>query len=425
MLIRVKMDTFGANFTDSAHAMQVRTIAFYNRPFPCGGAETVTRNLAYFFHARGMRVLIYTSLLQEELLGKEDRKTFETRVLPDPIDEAREKNVEFLQKSLVEEQVDVLIVQCMQNFPFARLRETVRHTRFIFCLHSTPLWEINDWRQRKSYQISNPTFMRRLEFVFLRKPVYRFTDKLKRRYLRLYSSLLSGVDRFVSLCPQYSEQIQSQLLDYARHTGAVIDRDAFSRKIASVANPLLPAEEPTVCPKEKIVLFVGRFTHSDKRIDRLLRIWKHIEQKRSDWRLILVGDGIERESLHRLARRLNLQRIEFAGYRQDVAPFYRRASFICLTSSFEGFGMCLVEAQQYGCIPVAFDSYAAVQEIMQEGKSGILVPPYDLKRYAEALLSVFDDQNRQEQLRRNSYASAKRYELAAIGEKWLQLFAGL
>lgn len=102
--------------------MQVRTIAFYNRPFPCGGAETVTRNLAYFFHARGMRVLIYTSLLQEELLGKEDRKTFETRVLPDPIDEAREKNVEFLQKSLVEEQVDVLIVQCMQTFlcPTAR-----------------------------------------------------------------------------------------------------------------------------------------------------------------------------------------------------------------------------------------------------------------------------------------------------------------
>ena len=54
--------------------MQVRTIAFYNRPFPCGGAETVTRNLAYFFHARGMRVLIYTSLLQEELLSKEHSK---------------------------------------------------------------------------------------------------------------------------------------------------------------------------------------------------------------------------------------------------------------------------------------------------------------------------------------------------------------
>lgn len=258
MLIRVKMDTFGANFTDSAHAMQVRTIAFYNRPFPCGGAETVTRNLAYFFHARGMRVLIYTSLLQEELLGKEDRQTFETRVLPDPIDETREKNVEFLQKSLVEEQVDVLIVQCMQNFPFARLRETVRHTRFIFCLHSTPLWEINDWRQRKSYQISNPTFMRRLEFVFLRKPVYRFTDKLKRRYLRLYSSLLSGVDRFVSLCPQYSEQIQSQLLDYARHTGEVIDRDAFPEN----SHP-----SPTPCCRPKSRQFVPKRRSSSSSAD--------------------------------------------------------------------------------------------------------------------------------------------------------------
>lgn len=207
--------------------MQVRTIAFYNRPFPCGGAETVTRNLAYFFHARGMRVLIYTSLLQEELLSKEDRLAFETRVLPDPLDEAREKNVEFLKRSLVEEQVDVLIVQCMQGFPFARLRETVRHTRFIFCLHSTPLWEINDWRQRKSYQITNPTFMRRLEFIFLRKPVYRFTDKLKRRYLRIYASLLSSVDRFVSLCPQYNEQIQGQLIDYARQTAKRSTRALF------------------------------------------------------------------------------------------------------------------------------------------------------------------------------------------------------
>ena len=76
--------------------------------------------------------------------------------------------------------------------------------------------------------------MRRLEFVFLRKPVYRFTDKLKRRYLRLYSSLLSGVDRFVSLCPQYSEQIQSQLLDYARHTGAAIDRDTVAASLRAV-----------------------------------------------------------------------------------------------------------------------------------------------------------------------------------------------
>lgn len=401
--------------------MQVRTIAFYNRPFPCGGAETVTRNLAYFFHSHGIRVLIYTSLLQEELLTEEDRRTFEVRVLPDPIGEKMEKNVKFLQKSIVEEQIDVLIVQCIQDFPFAQLRQASPSTRFIFCLHGQPLWELNDWKQRKSYQISNPTFMRRIEFIFLRRPVYRFTDKLKRRYLTLYSSLLSSVDRFVTLCPQYSKQLQSQMINYTCHTG----EEYFFQKFTSIANPLLPAEEPTVCPKEKIVLFVGRFSYSDKRIDRLLRIWKYIEQKRSDWRLILVGDGIERESLHRLACRLNLQRIEFAGYHKDVAPFYRRAAFVCLTSNFEGLPMCFIEAQQYGCIPVAFDSYAAVHEIMQEGESGILVPPYDLKRYAKALLSAFDDQTRQEQLRKNSYASAKRYELKSIGEKWLQLFAEL
>lgn len=403
--------------------MQVKTIAFYNRPFPCGGAETVTRNLAYFFHARGIRVLIYTSLLQEELLTEEDRQTFELRVLPDPIDEAREENVAFLRQSLAEERVDVLIDQCKPDFPVEQLRGSVP-TRFIFCLHSIPLWEVIDWRQRKSTQIYNPTFMRRVEFLLLRKPVYRFTDKLKRRFLKTYAKLIPGIDRFVTLCPQYGQQMQ-EMLRRAGHLPPATAKDTPGVSFVAIANPLLPPEEPTHCPKEKIVLFVGRFTHSDKRADRLLRIWGQVERQRSDWKLILVGDGMERENLHRLARRLGLRRVEFAGYHQNVAPFYRRASFICLTSSFEGFGMCLVEAQQYGCIPVAFDSYAAVREITQEGEAGILVPPYNLSKYTQALLAAFDDQERQERLRKNCYDSAKRYELPVIGERWMRLFEEL
>ena len=78
-------------------------------------------------------------------------------------------------------------------------------------------------------------------------------------------------------------------------------------------NPMLPTQEPAKTPKEKIVLYAGRFQRCHKRIDRLLKIWKRIEQQNPEWRLVIVGDGEERGDLEKQARRLKLQRIEYAG----------------------------------------------------------------------------------------------------------------
>lgn len=394
--------------------MEIKTIAFYNRPFPAGGAETVSRNLAYYFHSQGIRTIIYTSLFQADLLTEQDRKTFDVKVLPDSKHECLPVNVDFLRDSLELEQVDFLIIQGLTEFPFDKLYGTV-HTKLIFCLHSIPLWEVYDWRIRKSSQLWNPTFLRRMEFIFLRKPVYRFTDKLKRRYLRRYAGIHKNTDKFVALCPEYYLQLYQSLKKF----------NPDLSKFAAIANPVLPAQEPTACPKEKTVLYVGRFSYCDKRVDRLLRIWKIVEKNAPDWRLILVGGGSEEANLRKLAAKLRLKRVEIAGYQTDTAPFYRRASFVCLTSAFEGFGMCLVEAQQYGAIPVSFDSYAAVREITENGEAGILVPPFSIRKYAQALLRAFADEKGQEQMRQTCYQAAARYELKMIGEQWLRLFREL
>ena len=47
---------------------------------------------------------------------------------------------------------------------------------------------------------------------------------------------------------------------------------------------------------------------------------------------------------------------------------------MCLTSNFEGLPMSLMEGQQYGVIPVSFDSYAGIREITCAGACGIMVP---------------------------------------------------
>ena len=331
--------------------MQVKTIAFYHYTFPAGGAEVVTCNLGRFFAKHGFRVLLYTWKPNAELLTEELRKIFDIRPLPDTKRISGARNTDFLCESLKTERADVLFIQATTDIAFEQIR-TRTTAKIIFCLHNTPFWEVYDLKHKKSSEIPRPTLTRRLEYALLRKPAYRLTRKLEQRYAQLYIRVLSNVDRFVTLCPGYSDEFEREI----RRSG-------------------LPGEE--------------------------------------------------RGDLEKQARRLKLQRIEFAGYQYDVTPFYRRATFVCLTSNFEGLPMCLMEGQQYGAIPVSFDSYSGIREITCDGECGIMVPAYSLRKYAELLNRALADGELQKRMRENCYKAAERYDLECIGQEWLALFGKL
>lgn len=397
--------------------MEVKTIAFYNWQYPGGGGETVTRNLGCFFRSRGCRVIIYTSNLLEDILEEQERDWFTFRPLPDKKEIASPQNTDFLCQSLADEQVDCIIVQGATQLQFAAIRDRV-NCKIIFCLHSIPLWEVCIARSRCCSEISNPTMLRKLEFLLLRKPINLLTNKLKRRYTRMYAGILRHTDRLVTLCPEYQQELM-QLIRKSDYPG----HDSPEEKFMSIPNPLQSLAEPVSgMPKEKVVLYVGRLVRGDKRVDRLLTIWKYIEQHTPIWRLIVLGRGPAENSLRQQAARLGLKQVEFAGHQLDVASYYRRASFICLTSNFEGLPMCLVEAQQYGVIPVSFDSFASIREITDNGESGIMVPAYDLRAYARMLNDALSDTQLQERIRTRCYTAAQRYNLEIIGEQWLRLF---
>lgn len=397
--------------------MRVRTVAFYNWRYPYGGGEVVTFNLARFFRASGLRVLLYTGKLDREKLLDQDSAIFEFRPLPQPGNFRNEKNENFLAESLRQEQVDVIIVQGVMEFPFARIHETTS-CKIIFCLHNKPFWEVEFIRAQPSSEIPHPTFARRLEFLLLRKPVYYLTPKLWNRTVKGYGRMLPSIDRCLLLCEAYRR-------DFDAAIASKFGEELVRGKTAAILNPLTPAVPGETMPKQKIILYVGRLVRTHKRVDRLLRIWQKIESHHPDWQLQIVGEGEERPALEKLARRLRLQRIHFLGYRSDMPTIYRTASFICLTSNFEGLPMSLMEGQQYGVIPVSFDSYAGIQEIAQDGKAGIIIPSYSLRRYASRLNRILDHPQEQEQLRRQALAAAQRYDPQVIGQQWLRLFEEL
>lgn len=81
---------------------------------------------------------------------------------------------------------------------------------------------------------------------------------------------------------------------------------------------------------------------------------------------------------------MKLKRITFYGF-QNPDEFYKKSLVSCMTSNFEGFGMVLVEAMQYGCVPFAFDTFTALHDIIDDGVNGFIIPPFDEDKYAETV----------------------------------------
>lgn len=191
-------------------------------------------------------------------------------------------------------------------------------------------------------------------------------------------------------------------------------------KIVSISNP--NSFVPQKCHKKKQLLYVGRLDGGQKRPDRLIKIWQRLYKKFPDWEMIIVGDGKERKRLEESAKKL--ERISFVGF-QSPEQYYRDASILCLTSNFEGFGMVLTEAMAFGTVPFAFDSYSAVHDIIEDGRTGVLVTPFSIKEYADKLTLLMQDEEERDRMSENCIKDVTRFSLDNIVNKWESLFNSL
>lgn len=194
-------------------------------------------------------------------------------------------------------------------------------------------------------------------------------------------------------------------------------------KLRALPNPLLSAGGVPAQQKCKEVLYVGRLPWQHKRADRLLKAWQLLEKDFPDWQLTIVGYP-ETPRYEELSAELNLQHVVFEGP-QVPDTYYARAPIFCMTSSVEGFGMVLIEAQAAGCVPVAFDSYSSVHDIIENGVNGLLVPPFDIKAYAGALRRLMEDEEARRTMATRAMQDAQHFSSAAIAARCEALFEEL
>lgn len=176
--------------------------------------------------------------------------------------------------------------------------------------------------------------------------------------------------------------------------------------------------------KKKEILYVGRINCSQKRVDILLLIWSRLCNNFNDWTLNIVGEGSELNYIKVKSRKLGLINILFHG-KTDPMPFYETASIICMTSSFEGLPMTLIEAMQFGAVPIAFDSFVSASDLIENNVDGCLIAPFDINQYVIELRGLMSDTSRLNRFSLSAIEKSKKFDISNIGPQWLSLFNSL
>ncbi|MBI3046786.1 MAG: N-acetyl-alpha-D-glucosaminyl L-malate synthase BshA [Acidobacteria bacterium] len=147
-------------------------------------------------------------------------------------------------------------------------------------------------------------------------------------------------------------------------------------------------------PRVKIVTHVSNF-RPVKRIDAVLRVFDRIRRTVPS-RLLLVGDGPEGETAHRVARELGITGLlHVVGAQEEVVPLLSVSDLFLLPSAQESFGLAALEAM--ACeVPVVASRVGGLPEVIEHGVSGFLHPPEALDEMAASALMLLTDEARHE-----------------------------
>jgi glycosyltransferase involved in cell wall biosynthesis len=139
-----------------------------------------------------------------------------------------------------------------------------------------------------------------------------------------------------------------------------------------------------------VLLTVGRLVYQ-KGIDILFRGLAALKDQ--EWKLLIVGDGKDRDDLEKLTMSLSIRdRVEFVGWqsREALIDYYRVANLYVHPSHDEGMSNAILEAMACG-LPVLATGVAGNLEVILDGKTGILIPPAGSKALSIALGQLLPD----------------------------------
>ena len=389
-------------------------VAIVHRRFALGGAEEVSRQTACLFSDLGIHTHFFAETHIETEWTLPDDPLIDLSLLPQGMRLWTKESALYLVRAFKERGVKVLIIPIALRNDYLPLIRAAG-IKIIYWCHSSPLWELIDRRERASYKAHHPWYKNLYSLTLRRlRLALSSAEKLRTRY----RDLVRQVDCFITLTPEYVQEFVSALglNDEEASRFAVMPNMAFLPK-----HQPMPAKD-----RPKKILFVGRLSYADKRPDRVLQIWEKVCQYLPDWEVEIYGKGSEEKFLRRMIQQKQLPRITLKGYIADATAVYASGAILMMTSTYEGWGLVLSEAQASGVVPIAFDSSAGIRELIGKNSTyGCLVAPFDLDAYAAQLRRLCQDVELRSRLSQAAQTHCLDYSPERIRSRWEEIFSQL
>jgi len=391
---------------------RVPRIAFYLWNFPGGGLEQVTLTLIQAFVAQGYQVDLvlehrsgaYLALLpvQVRCVALESGSKWEAcrrlllcwpgeglrlaaRMIWRSADHIPLARLLSLARYMEQERPDVLFASAGRS-PFVALwaKRIARDAcRVVIAEHST--------------------FSARLKAARHDQHAYR-----RKRYRKeLIGRLYSRADALVAVSTGVADDLV-KTANVSRDAIEVIHNPVVTAELLSAAEHT-PQHEWFLDPDIDVVLAAGRLA-PEKQFEQLIAAFAELCSDRPEFRLLIVGEGPERDRLTRCVHELQLeQRVSMPGWVDNPYALMRHSRLFVLCSRFEGLPVALIEALACGCPVVATDCPSGPREILDDGRYGQLVPVGDVPALAAAISLELDNPHAPEELQaRSQYFSEER-----------------
>lgn len=381
-----------------------------------GGIEKVTNYITSFLINRYNITILAYGTNQPSLIDM-TLGSFHLEYMPEPYAYASLKNTDFLRSLLNTNDYDFVVLQDSYapiehifseiNFPWKK--------KLIVVEHNDPMHAIRSAHISIDFSGGVKNCLRGLKTCPL-----NLLKKVKRqiRERRRHTFLLNICGRYVLL----SESFRKDLLSFTSIFGG-----GEKNHIKSISNPLTisrPSRDYSN-GKKKQILFVGRLM-PQKGLKYLLPIWKEFSKTNTEgWELVILGDGPERGYVETYIAKERLENIRIDAPTTNVECYYEESAILVMTSLYEGFGLVLTEAMSRNCVPIAFDSFSAVHDIIESEKNGILVQPFDIQEYVSQLNQLTHNDERLKILSKTAIEIVDKFDIEVIGNQWIEMFEEL
>lgn len=172
-----------------------------------------------------------------------------------------------------------------------------------------------------------------------------------------------------------------------------------------------------------IALYVGRLD-PEKQVDLVIEAFSGARMEVPKAELIIVGDGVDKPRLEKLAQRLGISdSVKFLGrvLPPDLYELYRAGDVFITASEIETQGIVLIEAAATGLPLIAVDK-GAVAEVCHDGENGFLCTPKNVAELKNALIKILTEDKLRKTFSKNSLKIASQHDLNKTIDKFINIY---